>query len=271
MIAAEASAEPEVAEPTAAEAGVEPEVVEPERAERKYTYAFNVFRKSSTEDFYPRKPVNANPVEGSRFEDRRVVFGESWCYIVRAVAVAVPEEPIPTLVDPAMAEGASGEAPASSGQPTPSVQTTPAPAPVASPPLQGAAVPPGAAQVPLAPPPLTAPLESGDSEEVCLIPQDTFAPATPSDVFAVASSEGILLSWREVDAPDLRGYLVYRANRSEGPFDLLTPEPIRLASLTDRSVEPGEEYYYQIRAVDLQEPPNESPPSVILSARAPEP
>ncbi len=137
--------------------------------------------------------------------------------------------------------------------------------------LQGIPVPPGLAQALLAPPPLPAPLESADSEAICLTPQDTYAPATPDDLFAVASSEGILLSWIEVIASDLKGYRVYRAQRRQGPFDLLTLEPIRLGSFTDRSVEPGEEYYYKVSAVDQEEPPNESPHSPVVGARAPEP
>jgi fibronectin type 3 domain-containing protein len=90
-------------------------------------------------------------------------------------------------------------------------------------------------------------------------------------LFAVASSEGILLSWREVDASDLKGYRVYRAERRQGPFELLTQESIRLESFTDRSVEAGEEYYYKVSAVDREEPPNESPHSPVVGARATEP
>ena len=298
-------AEPEAGEPAASEpaAGesetLEPETLEPERVERKFTYAFNVFRKSRSEDYYPQKAVNAIPIEQPRFDDRKVVFGKSWCYIVRRVALLVPEEPMPVLLEPVETEEAPGEAPpegaeppsqagdppspsspgeaqSSPAQPTPAQPTsapdqqTPASQP-ASPPSQGTPVPPALPPVPPAPPPLTAPLESGDSEEVCLTPLDTFAPATPGDVFAIASSGGILLSWREASASDLAGYRVYRAERSEGPYDLLTPEPIRFGSFTDRNVEPGIEYYYRVAAVDRVEPPNESPLSAVVSARAAEP
>jgi fibronectin type 3 domain-containing protein len=106
---------------------------------------------------------------------------------------------------------------------------------------------------------------------VCVTPLDTFAPKTPDDVFAVTSSGGILLSWREADASDLAGYRVYRAERSEGPYELMTPEPIRLGSFMDRNVEPGVEYHYKVSAVDRAEPENESPQSASESARASEP
>jgi fibronectin type 3 domain-containing protein len=106
---------------------------------------------------------------------------------------------------------------------------------------------------------------------VCVTPLDTFAPKTPDDVFAVTSSGGILLSWREADASDLAGYRVYRAERSEGPYELMTPEPIRLGSFMDRNVEPGVEYHYKVSAVDQAEPENESPQSASESARASEP
>lgn len=280
----EAEGAPEVGEPDSAELAVEPEVTEPQRVEREHTYAFNVFRKRSADRFYSRKPINAEPVEGSSFNDRRVVFGESWCYVVRRVAVPVPEEPVWIQDDSLVTEGIQqardllSQVPGSlptgadtgAAPPAPS-QTTAVPTPPGTPPLPGAPVAQGLAQAILAPPPLTAPIESADSQAVCLTPQDTFAPATPDDVFAVTSSEGILLSWREVDAPDLRGYLVYRAERREGPFERMTPKPVRLGSFTDRSVEPGVEYFYRVSAVDREDPPNESPHSTPVSARAPEP
>jgi hypothetical protein len=297
--------EPETVDPETSElevgelATVEPEAgelesLEPERVEREYTYAFNIFRKSRKEDYYPQKPVNAKPVEQPRFDDRKVIFGQPWCYIVRRVALLVPEEPIPIPLGPVEMEEALGEDPPEGAEPSSQAGETPSPlspgeaqsppaqptsAPgqqtaasqTASPALPGAPVTPASPPVPIGPPPLAAPLESGNSEEVCVTPLDTFAPKTPDDVFAVTSSGGILLSWREADASDLAGYRVYRAERSEGPYELMTPEPIRLGSFMDRNVEPGVEYHYKVSAVDRAEPENESPQSASESARASEP
>jgi hypothetical protein len=116
--------------------------------------------------------------------------------------------------------------------------------------------------------PARAAIESVDSEEVCLTPVDTFPPPTPEDVVAVASPDGVLLSWGTVEAPDLKGYLVYRAQKSEGPIELLTEEPTALASFTDSRVESGI-YFYTVSAVDRVEPWNESPPSPPVSIQVP--
>jgi hypothetical protein len=112
-------------------------------------------------------------------------------------------------------------------------------------------------------------IESVDSEEACLTPIDTFPPPVPEDVVAVTSTEGVLLSWGTVVAPDLKGYLVYRAVESEGPFEPLTDEPLTAASYTDRSAESGEVYFYVVSAVDQVEPWNESPRSEPVSIRVP--
>lgn len=112
--------------------------------------------------------------------------------------------------------------------------------------------------------------ESLDSAEVCLTPEDRFAPPTPENLIAVEVAEGILLSWKAVDVADLAGYVVYRARDPEGPYDRLTTEPLQLASFTDRDTEAGALYHYAVSAVDRSQPPNESPRSSSVSIRAPE-
>jgi hypothetical protein len=263
----------------------------PEATEGKFTYDFNVFRKAKAADSFPPAPLNKTPLPESRFLDRDVVFGKPWCYVVRTVAVAILEEPEPEEPEASKEESAEpeteepeepkGEMPQepksdepegartaeSKAEEEPSeVKTTGTP-----PPGAGAAPPQTAAPpVPPPPPPPKARRESLDSEEVCLTPEDTFPPATPGQLFAVESADGILLTWSDVDATDLKGYLVYRALRPRGTFELLTPEPLRLGSFLDRNVEPGVVYHYAVSAVDLVEPPNESPRSQPASARAPE-
>jgi fibronectin type 3 domain-containing protein len=103
------------------------------------------------------------------------------------------------------------------------------------------------------------------SEEVCLTPEDRFPPQAPSGLIAVPSSGAILLSWREVDAPDRKGYRVYRAPSADGPFELLAE--LGEASYTDGTAAPGETYFYAVTSIDDAPGINESPRSEVAEAR----
>jgi fibronectin type 3 domain-containing protein len=61
-----------------------------------------------------------------------------------------------------------------------------------------------------------------------------------------------------VDAPDLAGYLVDRADGGAPPARL-TQEPLAEPFFTDQTVLPGRRYRYTVRSVDRAG--NESPPS----------
>jgi hypothetical protein len=176
--------------------------------ERAVSFGYNVYRRGET-DLFPSKPLNGLPLLDTSFEDRSVLFGQPWCYVVHRVVVSEQAE-----------SGPSGTV-----------------------------------------------IESASSEEACLTPIDTFPPPAPEDIVAVTSTEGVLLSWGTVVAPDLRGYLVYRASDSDGPFEPLIDEPVTAASYTDRSAESGEVYFYAVSAVDQVEPWNESPKSDPVSIR----
>lgn len=203
-----------------------------EERELKGDLGFNVYRRQGSELYLPA-PLNSQAVTTPGFLDQSFEFGSKWCYAVRTVFIPRPEEPVVPVTP--------GE-----GEETPVPDSVPTPGP---------------------PPAL---IESLDSEEICITPTDTFAPPPPGNVIAVDVSEGILLSWDSVEADDLGGYLVYRATDDDGPFDLLTPEPLPVASYTDREVEPGVEYHYAVSAVDGSEPRNESPHSPSVAARAPQ-
>ncbi len=102
------------------------------------------------------------------------------------------------------------------------------------------------------------------SEEVCITPEDRFAPEAPSGLVAVASDNAVLLSWREVEAKDLKAYRVYRGDSAEGPFAALGE--VTQPSYTDESAPPGETSYYFITAIDDAPGTNESPPSNVAEA-----
>jgi len=207
-------------------------VPHPETRDEKGELGFNIYRRQEGE-LYPAAPMNPQVVTTSRYTDQSFEFGKQWCYVIRTVFVPRPEEPL-TPESPVEGEETG----------IPAVVPTPGPPPAL--------------------------IESLDSEEVCITPVDSFSPPAPTHLIAVEVSAGILLSWESVAAEDLGGYLVYRATDDDGPFDLLTPEPIPMASYTDRDVEPGVEYHYSVSAVDRSDPPNESPRTPSVSARAPQ-
>jgi hypothetical protein len=105
---------------------------------------------------------------------------------------------------------------------------------------------------------------SPPSEEVCITPQDRFPPTSPTGLVAVASEKAILLSWREVEAKDLKGYRVYRGASTEGPFAALGE--VTQTTYSDESAPAGETLFYYITAIDDAPGTNESSPSNVAEA-----
>jgi len=68
----------------------------------------------------------------------------------------------------------------------------------------------------------------------------------------------VRLVWDPVPAPDLAGYVVFRAEGAGEPVRL-TPESVKDNFLTDSTAKPGIRYRYTVRAVDTAG--NMSPPS----------
>jgi hypothetical protein len=111
-------------------------------------------------------------------------------------------------------------------------------------------------------------IESRPSEEVCLTPEDRFAPEAPSGLVAVPSSDGILLTWRASESDDLRGYRVYWSDSASAEFVLLAE--VESASYTDTSAAPGETRFYMVTAVDEAPAVNESEKSAVAEATRPQ-
>jgi len=100
--------------------------------------------------------------------------------------------------------------------------------------------------------------ESAPSPRACVTPADTFPPAAPASLAAVAGEGAISLIWEGVGAADLAGYLVLRG---EGPGGELTPlfeAPIKETTYRDSTAKPGVRYVYAVVAVDTATPPNRS-------------
>lgn len=107
--------------------------------------------------------------------------------------------------------------------------------------------------------------ESPVSNKVQVNAPDTFPPATPTGLTGVATGNAIELSWERNAEPDLQGYIVYRSANG-GPFER-QGGIINLPAYTDRSVQHGATYRYQISAIDRTN--NESARTAPLEIRFP--
>ncbi len=92
-------------------------------------------------------------------------------------------------------------------------------------------------------------LESEPAPPVCDKLTDTFPPAAPKGLVAVASEGAINLIWDANTEKDLAGYVVLRAPASTKEFTTVTHEPLRDTTFTDK-VPAGTPFVYAIRAVD---------------------
>jgi len=101
-------------------------------------------------------------------------------------------------------------------------------------------------------------VESGDSEEACLLFTDIAPPEIVVGVTLLRRPEGIEVSWSGSQTADLAGYRVYRAHRGE-PAALLAELPPEILRYIDADAPPAAVLDYTITAVDSTG--NESEPS----------
>jgi hypothetical protein len=118
-------------------------------------------------------------------------------------------------------------------------------------------------------------LESSDSNQVVLIPKDTFPPAAPQGIVAAIQpgaspgSSVVELSWSINVEPDLAGYRVYRNDKEGERGTLLTPELLPSPAYRDTTGESGQRYWYTVTAVDRSG--NESAPSLAVRVELAQP
>lgn len=98
-------------------------------------------------------------------------------------------------------------------------------------------------------------VEGDDSSTVEIVARDSFPPAAPTDVQAVASAGGgqsfIDLTWTPNNEADLAGYNVYRREPAGQP-QKINAEPVKTPAFRDSGVSPGQAYLYSVSAVDLR-------------------
>jgi hypothetical protein len=105
-------------------------------------------------------------------------------------------------------------------------------------------------------------VEGDDSAPIQVAVIDTFAPAQPNGLQAVASGEGqqpfIDLTWAPNTESDLAGYNIYR-RQGIADWMKINTDPVKAPTFRDPDVVRGSEYEYAVSAVDLRG--NESPRS----------
>jgi predicted small lipoprotein YifL len=96
------------------------------------------------------------------------------------------------------------------------------------------------------------------SPPACVTPVDTFPPAAPRQLAAIAGVGVINLIWEPNSEADLAGYIVLRGTAPGGTLQALTPNPIRETTYRDQTATPGVLYVYAVVAVDNASPQNVS-------------
>ena len=104
--------------------------------------------------------------------------------------------------------------------------------------------------------------ESLASKAFGITPVDTFAPSVPATITALAGPDSIEVSWQRSPESDLKGYYIYRSVNG-GPFER-QGGLVTVPTFSDRKVEHGKTYRYQVSAVDQKN--NESAKSAAAQA-----
>ena len=113
----------------------------------------------------------------------------------------------------------------------------------------------------------TATVESEPSQPGCVTPRDTFPPAAPKNLSAVAGPGAINLIWDANTEGDLAGYVILRGPAPGDTLQPLNAEPTRDTRFRDTTVSPGERYVYAIIAVDRAGNRSAASPKVEETAR----
>ncbi len=89
-------------------------------------------------------------------------------------------------------------------------------------------------------------------------------PIAPTVVMAAVTPDGILVSWEPSSDPSLRGYNVYRLDRSQNVIARLTDTPLASNTYLDRDARWGVSYEYRVTAVNVKDVES-APASVIVT------
>lgn len=107
--------------------------------------------------------------------------------------------------------------------------------------------------------------ESEVTDAVQVTVEDTFAPAAPGGLIAVAGLDTIEVTWSRSREPDFAFYRVYR-RRGDGAR-VMVKDNLATPAFTDDNIVTKQEYRYTVTSVDRKG--NESEPSPEVSRTAP--
>ncbi len=108
------------------------------------------------------------------------------------------------------------------------------------------------------------------TDDLAIDTSDRFPPAPPASLNAVHTPQGVHLLWPRSPDSDVAGYRIYRATRSEGPFQLLNQDALSTDTVyIDSTVASGNFYVYQVTAVDRSRVGNESSPTIAVRIMIP--
>jgi hypothetical protein len=98
---------------------------------------------------------------------------------------------------------------------------------------------------------------------------DRYPPPVPEELVVVAEAGRARLVWRQSEASDLAGYIVYRrgGTGARGDWVRLTAQPITATTWVDTTVASGQSYDYRVTAID--QTGNESAPSAEVHVAVP--
>ena len=97
--------------------------------------------------------------------------------------------------------------------------------------------------------PLSEVIESNESLPLTITPKDTFAPTAPTSI-TIASRGGLIsLFWPANPEPDVVGYNIYRSE-DEKVWSKITARAITTITFSDKQVQIGKRYFYQITSFD---------------------
>jgi len=92
-------------------------------------------------------------------------------------------------------------------------------------------------------------IEGLPAEEIFVLARDVYPPNAPAHVDVLSERTLVRVLWDPVEAADLAGYVVFRAEGTSPPVRM-NDQPLTDPFFTDKSVKPGRRYRYTVRSID---------------------
>jgi len=107
----------------------------------------------------------------------------------------------------------------------------------------------------------------GVSPVVKATPVGNIALPVPTGVQGVRTAKGVKVIWNRVEAPDLKGYRVYRRVSGESKPVMIGEVDVPNTMFDDTSMPESDDWFYSVSSIDIGQPANESKPSVEVKVR----